>query len=140
FNFPLKIRFKVGNETIDREIRVKEKAEDFQFKLEKAPTIVRLDPDLIVLAKTTFQPPRAMTLAQLKDKTDMLGRVLAIQTLRSDSSDENVKRLKDILNGDSCVGVRQEAVSALRGIHTPAALEALLASTNQPDARVRIRV
>jgi aminopeptidase N len=140
FNFPLKIRFKVGSANVDREITVNEKSEDFSFKLDKAPTIVRLDPDLIVLAKTTFQPPRAMTLAQLQDKSDMLGRVLAIQTLRSDTSDENVKRLKDLLNGDSFVGVRQEAVSALRGIHTQAALEALVASTNQPDARVRVRV
>src|SRR5207253_2854319 len=79
-------------------------------------------------------------LAQLQDKSDMLGRVLAIQTLRSDSSDENVKRLKEILNNDSFVGVRQEAVSALRGIHTPEALKALLDSTKQSDARVRVRV
>lgn len=140
FNFPLKIRFKVGDQNVDREVHVKEKAEDFSFKLDKAPTIVRLDPEMIVLARTTFQPPRAMTLAQLQDKNDMIGRVLAIQALRSDSSDENIKRLKDILNNDPFVGVRQEAVSALRGIHTPAALEALLASTKQSDARVRIRV
>ncbi|HUS33998.1 MAG TPA: M1 family aminopeptidase [Verrucomicrobiae bacterium] len=140
FNFPLKIRFKVGDENIDREIHVKEKAEDFSFKFEKAPSVVRLDPDTILLARTTFQPPRAMTLAQLQDKNDVIGRVLAIQTLRSDSSDENIKRLKEILNNDSFVGVRQEAVSALRGIHTSAALEALLASTKQSDARVRIRV
>jgi aminopeptidase N len=140
FNFPLKIRFKVGAATIDRDIPITQKAEDFLFNLEKAPTIVRIDPELTVLAKTTFQLPRAMTLAQLADKSDMLGRVLAIQTLRSDSSDENVKRLKEVLNGDPFVGVRQEAVSALRGIHTRAALETLLASTNQTDARVRIRV
>jgi aminopeptidase N len=140
FNFPMKVRFKVGDANVDREIRIKEKAEDFSFKLEKAPTIVRIDPDLIVLARTTFQPPRAMTLAQLQDKNDIIGRVLALQTLRSESSDENIKRLKEILNSDSFVGVRQEAVSALRGIHTPAALDALLASTKQSDARVRIRV
>ena len=48
--------------------------------------------------------------------------------------------MKEILNNDSFVGVRQEAVSALRGIHTPAALDALLATTKQSDARVRIRV
>jgi HEAT repeat protein len=134
------VRFKIGNEAIDREIRVKEKAEEFAFKLPNAPTIVRLDPDFVLLAKTTFQPPRKMILAQLQDKSDMMGRVLAIESLRGDSSDENVKRLKGALNSDEFVGVRQEAVSALRGIHTPAAMEALMASTNQPDARVRIRV
>jgi aminopeptidase N len=140
FNFPLKVRFKVGSEMVDREIRVKEKAEDFSFKLAEAPTVVRLDPDLTLLAKSTFQLPRKMILAQLSDKSDMLGRVLAIESLRGDSTDENVKRLKEILNNDSFVGVRMEAVSALRGIHTPTALEALIASTSQPDARVRQRV
>lgn len=140
FNFPLKVRFKNGSEIVDREIRVKEKAEDFYFKLEKAPAIVRLDPEFVLLAKTAFSPPRAMIVAQLKDKSDVIGRLLAIELLKGDSTDENIKRLKDVLNDDPFFGVRQEAVAALRAIHTPAALDALLASTNQPDARVRIRV
>jgi aminopeptidase N len=140
FNFPLKIRFKVNGATVDRDALVKEKAEDFYFKLDKAPTSVRLDPEYTLLAKTTFNPGRSMTLAQLEDKSDVIGQLLAIEALKGDSTDENVKRMKGIVNGDSFVGVRQEAVSALRGMHTPAALEALLASTNQSDARVRIRV
>ncbi len=140
FNFPLKVRFKVGDQTIDRDLQVKERAEDFYIKLDKAPTTVRLDPELNLLAKTIFQPPRAMTLAQLADKSDMIGRLLALETLRSDTSDENIKRLRDILNNDPFFGVRQEAISILRGLKNPAALEALLASTNQTDARVRYRV
>lgn len=140
FNFPLKVRFKVGEQTVDRELTIKQRAEDFYIKLDKAPTIVRLDPDLVLLAKTTFQPPRAMTLAQLADKSDMIGRLLAIETLRSDISDENVKRLRDVINSDPFFGVRQEAVSILRGMKSTAALDALLACTNQTDARVRFRV
>lgn len=125
---------------LDREIQVKEKAEDFYFKLDKAPAAVRLDPDLMLLAKTTFSPPRAMTLEQLKDKEDMIGRLLAVDALKGDSSDENVKRLKEIVNSDSFAGVRQEAVSGLKGIKSPEALDALIASLKQSDARVRVRV
>lgn len=140
FNVPLKVRFKVDGKNLDRDLQVKLKSEDFYFKFDKAPSQVRLDPDFVLLAKTTFQPPRAMTIAQLEDRDDMVGRLLAINALKSDSSDENVKRLRDVLNKDAFFGVRQEAVAALKGIHNQAALEALLASTNQPDARVRIRV
>jgi uncharacterized protein (TIGR02611 family) len=62
--------------------KVKEKAEDFYFKFEKAPTAIRLDPDFILLAKTSFSPPRAMLLAQLADKEDVVGRLLAIDALK----------------------------------------------------------
>lgn len=140
FNFPLKVRFKVNGATVDRDIRVKEKAEDFYFPLEKAPASVRIDPELTLLAKTSFSPPRAMLLAQLSDKSDVIGRLLAIDALKSDASDENVKRMKEVINNDPFYGVRQEAISALRGIHTPAALQALLDSRTQSDARVRVRV
>ena len=51
-----------------------------------------------------------------------------------------MKRLRDLVNGDAFFGVRQEAVSALKSIHNRAALEALLTSTKQSDAQVRIRV
>jgi aminopeptidase N len=140
FNFPLTVRFKIAGKNVDREIRVKDRAEDFYFKLDASPTGVRLDPDFVVLAKTSFNPPRSMLLAQLADKDDVIGRLHALQALRSDSSDENVKRLRDLVNNDPFFGVRQEAASVLREIHNPAALEALLASAKQSDARVRIRV
>jgi len=140
FNFPLKVRFKVAGAVVDREIRVKERVGEFFLKLDSAPTSVRIDPNLELLAKTSFTPPRAMTLAQLEDKNDVIGRLLALETLKSDSSDENVKRLRDLVNKDPFVGVRQEAVGALREIHNKAALEALIACANQSDARVRIHV
>ena len=44
--------------------------------------------------------------------------------------------LRRVLN-KTLLGVRAEAARALRSIHTDDALEALLASTAQPDARVR---
>ena len=49
-------------------------------------------------------------------------------------------KLRDTLNHDSFYGVRIEAAQALRSLHTDEALEALLASTQQSDARVRREV
>ena len=140
FNFPTAIRFKGKFGAVDRPIRVKEKTEDFYFPLDSAPEIVRFDPEYTVLAKVTFDAPNAMLYAQLADTNDTAGRLKAADVLGSKKSKETVAKLKQALNSDPFYGVRIEVAKALRTIHSEEALSALLASTNQPDARVRQQV
>ncbi len=140
FHFPLPVRFRCNGAIVDRQIIVKEKAEDFYFPLPQAPEIVRLDPELTVLAKVNFRPPGALLAAQLTDRTDVVGRLLALEQLRSRKDHEAVAGLKAALNGDAFYGVRIEASKALRAIHSDEALDALVASTKQTDARVRRQV
>lgn len=140
FQFPLSLRFKTKSGTLDRPIIVKEKSEDFYFSLPAAPEIVRVDPELTVLAKITFTPPNPMLYAQLADKDDMLGRLMAVEQLAGKKDREGLKKLKDTLNQDPFYGVRIEASRGLRAMQTDEALEALLASTKQSDARVRRQV
>jgi aminopeptidase N len=140
FSFPLTVRFKGKFGTSDHPVQVREKEEDFYFPLESAPEVVRLDPDYTVLAKITFNAPNAMLYAQLKDKDDVIGRLLAVEQLANKKDREAIARLKQALNGDAFHGVRIEASKALRSIHSDDALEALLASTRQSDARVRRQV
>jgi aminopeptidase N len=140
FNFPLTIRFKGKFGTVDRVIQVSELAGDFYFPLAAAPEIVRVDPEYVLLAKTTFELPDAMLFAQLADRTDMIGRLLAIEQLADKHDQQTVAKLKQTLNQDSFYGVRVEAAKALRSIHTDEALAALLDSGKQPDARARMAV
>jgi aminopeptidase N len=140
FSFPLTIRFKGKFGTMDHPILVKEKEADFFFPLESAPRIVRLDPDYTVLAKTTLNLPNDMLYSQLADREDVMGRLLAIEQLADKKDQETVGKLKEAMNNDPFYGVRIEAAKALRSIHTDDALEALLASTHQPDARVRLQL
>jgi aminopeptidase N len=140
FNVPLTIRFKNKSGQQDRTITVKEKAEDFYFALPAAPEIVRIDPEYHLLAKISFAPPSAMINAMVADKSDMLGRLLAIDELGKRKDTETVNRLKQLLNEDAFYGVRSAAAQALRSIHTDAAFKALTASTKQSDARVRREV
>jgi aminopeptidase N len=140
FNFPLTIRFKGKFGTVDRPVVVNEKETDFYFPLESAPRIVRLDPDYTLLTKTTLSLPNDMLYAQLADQEDVVGRLLAIEQLKDKKDQEAVLKLKEALNNDSFYGVRREAASALRSIHTDDALEALLASKHQTDARARLAV
>jgi aminopeptidase N len=137
FNFPLTIRFKGKSGTVDRTIQVKEKEEDFSFPLGSAPEIVRIDPNYTLLATINFTVPAPMLDAQLADKDDMMGRLLAVKQLANRRDKESVAKLKQALNNDAFYGVRLAASQALRSIHTDEALEALLASTKQSDARVR---
>ena len=140
FHFPLAVRFKSPTGLADRQVNVSEKEEDFYFALSEAPQIVRLDPDFTLLAKIKFELPTAMLHAQLADRDDVIGRLLALEQLAAKKDKETVAKLKQALNGDPFYGVRIEASKALRSIHSDEALEALLESTNQSDARVRRQV
>ena len=140
FNFPVTVRFKSGGTAVDHLITVKERSQDFYFPLAQAPEIVRLDPELTVLAKVNFRPPRNLIEAQLADQDDVVGRLLALESMQSRGDHEAVDKLKRVLNTDGFYGVRIEAARALRAIHTDEALAVLIAATGQPDARVRQQV
>jgi len=140
FNVPLTVRFHGKSGNTDRVFEITRKQEDFYIPLDSAPEVVRIDPDYTLLAKIKFTVPRPMLYAQLADSHDMVGRLLAIEQLGAKRDKESVTRLQGILNSDSFYGVRIEAARALRSVHTDEALSALLASTRQSDARVRLEV
>jgi aminopeptidase N len=138
FQVPLTVRFKGKFGTIDRELEVKALAEDFYVPLPQAPEIVRIDPEVALLAKISFSPPTPLLLAQLGDKKDAVGRLIAAEKLGGKK--EALGKLKEVLNEDPAYFVRLEAASALRAMPADDALPALLASTSQKNARVRREV
>lgn len=139
FNVPLPVRFKGKSGSItERTLAVKEKAEDFYITLPEAPEVVRIDPNYTLLAKVTFNVPTAMLHAMLADKNDMLGRLSAVEQLSGKA--EALAKLKDTLNNDPFYGVRLAAARSIRALQTDEALDALVASAKQSDARVRREV
>jgi aminopeptidase N len=140
FSFRTKVRFLVGDETIDRPITVDSKQHDFYFPLPGEPNIVRFDPDYGLLANIDFEKPAAMLYEQLDNKDDVIGRLRAIDALKKKKDQKTVAKLKDILNDDPFYAVRRNASDALREIHTDEAFEALADSLDQADARVRLQV
>lgn len=138
FRFPLTLRFKMKDgAVVDHRVEVREKDEDFYVPLKQAPEVVRIDPELALLAKITFKPAPAMLHAQLADASDAIGRVIAAEELGEKNEDATIAKLKEALNGDAFYGVRIKAAASLLKIHSDGALEALVASVQQPDARVR---
>ena len=137
FQFPLTIRFKGKDGSRDHRVDIREKAQDFYVPLKSAPSIVRIDPEYTVLATVDFKKPNAMWYAQLANKADMIGRLLAAKQLGSKKDQQTIAKLKAALNGDAFHGVRAAAAEALKKIHNDAALEALIASRSQKNAFVR---
>jgi aminopeptidase N len=140
FYLPAKVRFRLGEQTIDHEIVIDSAQHDFYFALHTEPNIVRFDPDLTLLAKVTFNVPERMLYAELDNESDVVGRLLAVDALKEKKDKKTVERLKDALNDDPFYGVRRSAASALQEIHTDEAFDALADSMDQSDARVRLRV
>jgi len=140
FNFPLPVRFKMKSGVVERVITVKEKSEDFYIPLEAQPELVRLDPNVSVFAQINFRPPGGMLAAQFGDKSDAVGRYIAVEQLGEKRDHDAIVKLKTAVNSDSFYPVRIAASRALRMIHTDEAFDALAASTKQSDARVRKEV
>ncbi len=137
FQFPLTLRFKSKSGSTDHTVQIREKEEDFYVPLKDAPDVVRVDPGLTLLARINFKPPTPMLFAQLADKTDFVGQLLALDNLAGRSDSETITNLKAALNSDPHFGVRTRAADLLKQARTDEALGALLSATKQTDARVR---
>lgn len=140
FEFPVTLRFVVDGQTIDERVDVDDQEHDFYVKLPGEPQIVRFDPEYSVLAEVDFDKSDALLRAQLKDESDVIGRVLACEALGKRKNGKSIAALKDALNSDPFFGVRMEAADALYAIRTDEAFDALLQSREQQDARVRHKV
>lgn len=140
FVLPLPVRLVVDGKAQDFTLNITQDSEDFYFDLPKKPQIVRIDPDYTLLANIDFNPPSDLLAAQLEDKNDMMGRLLATQQLGGKKDSKSIEKLKHTLNHDGFYGVRIEAAKALAKTHSPQALDALAHSLGQPDARARQEV
>ncbi|MEE2780698.1 MAG: M1 family aminopeptidase [Planctomycetota bacterium] len=140
FDLPLTLRF-VGPEfAIDREVLVDKAMQDFYVPLPGKPDIVRFDAKTQVLGSIEFNKPKEMLYAQLARQDDVVGRLLAADALSDKDDRETIERLQAALQNDPFFGVRLQAAKALADIGSLAALEALIDSRQQSDARVRRHV
>ena len=140
FRCDLPVRFfvKGQDKPFDFKVSAGKAEEDFFFPLPGAPELVRVDPDYTLLAKIEFQPPPEMLKRQLAG--DVIGRMLAVQSLGNKKDAASAEQLKQVLNADGFHGVRSEAAKALKKMNTNDARTALVQSLVQPDARVRREV
>ena len=140
FDFPVTLRFVGKDFVLDESVLVEKRQQDFYVSLPSRPEVVRFDANMEVLADITFDKPKKMLYKQLRQKDDVVGRLLAAKALSEKDDQKTIDQLKVALNEDPFHGVRLEAAKALAAIGTPQALQALTASLAQDDARVRRQV
>jgi aminopeptidase N len=140
FRFPLPVRFHLKTadgkeETRDFTVTVSKAEEDFSFSLPSQPELVRIDPDLTVLAKLEFNPPGDMLKRQLQ--SDFMGRLRAIEAFGKRRDAEAVALLATALKEDGHHALRTEAARGLGRAGTPESRKALAEATGIADERVR---
>lgn len=140
FAFPLPVRFIVKGEdgrevTEEFTASVSKVQEDFHWSLRGQPTLVRIDPELTVLAKLNFTPTGEMLDRQLR--SDFMGRLLAVEALGEQKTDDAAAKLLAAASGDVHWAVRKEAVESLGKLPAASARTALISLVSQSDERVR---
>ena len=141
FDFELPLRFVDEEGAVhDRVAHIQKSSEEFSYSLPSRPRTVRIDPELTVLTKIDFNPPRESLNRQLQNGDDMIGRLLAVKSLATKKDAAALQSLKKALNEDPFHGVRIEAAKSLQKHRTPEAFQMLEDSLEQEDARVRKQV
>jgi aminopeptidase N len=89
------------------------------------------------LKKLQSKLPKDMLIAQVQHDPDIMGRIYAAEALGEIGSLEAVASLRQVLEQDTFWGVQAEVARILGNIHTPAALETLLANTRLAHPKAR---
>src|SRR3954462_41202 len=97
YHLDVPVRFLMGGGAVPQNfvVTVSKADEDFYFPLAQAPEVVRIDPDYTLLAKMDFSPPPDMLMRQLT--SDVIGRMLAVQSLERKKDADSVKLLAGVL-------------------------------------------
>src|SRR5438128_6472964 len=118
-------------------LRVHEQVHTFHIALPAKPRWMSFDPGNWILKKLQLKVPKDMLIAQLQYDPDVMGRIYAAEALGEIGSLEAVASLRQVLEQETFWGVQAEVARILGKIHTPAALEALLAYTRLPHPKAR---
>jgi len=137
FDMPVTLLFALPEGEQRVSLRIHEQLHTFHIALSAKPRWLSFDPGNWILKKLQLKMPKDMLIAQLQHDPDVMGRIYAAEALGEVGSLEAVAGLRQALEHDSFWGVQAEIARILGKIHTPAALEALLANTHLSHPKAR---
>lgn len=110
YTIPVNLGFVFKDKKIVKEVWLKNKVEKFEFEFDAEPLMVRFDEGNYILKEVTFNKPIQELLFQAEND-DMIGRLNAVNELRSFGNEKSVKLLwTKIALYDSFYAVRQAAL------------------------------
>lgn len=119
-------------------VEVGEAEQTFYFPLARRPLSVRFDQGAWLIKTLEFERPADMLRYQLRHDPDMEGRIEAAEALGKLPDSENVAALRQAMLDEPFWAVRVAIASALGGMKSEPALDALLdglAAIDEPKAR-----
>jgi aminopeptidase N len=137
FDMPVSLCVALPDTTQHVPLRIKEALHVFHIPLSAKPRWVSFDPGNWILKKLHLKLPKDLLINQLAHDPDPMGRLYAAQALGELASLEAVQALRRALEHDTFWGVQVEIAAILGKIHTPEALEALLAAMALPHPKAR---
>ncbi len=138
FQFPLEVEFRVADREPAAFTRtVRDRKHDFSFTLPAHPSMVRVDPNNVVLKEITEKKPRELWATQLTGDPSPVGRILAVKFFADSTSEKDQARLAEALKREPFWSVAVELVRALGEPATEVSRDAILAALSHDDARVR---
>jgi aminopeptidase N len=137
FDMPVTLLFALPEGEQRFPLRVHEQLHTFHLALPAKPRWMSFDPGNWIVKKLQLKVPKDMLIAQLQHDPDIMGRIYAAEALGEIGSLEAVTSLRQVLEQDTFWGVQAEVARILGKMHTPAALEALLAHTRLPHPKAR---
>lgn len=118
-------------------VRTHEPSHTFHVILPAKPQWLSFDPGNWILKKLQLKLPKDMLMAQLRHDPDIMGRIYAAEALGELGNVAAVAALQQALEQDPFWAVQVEVARLLGSMHTPAALEALLANVQLTHPKAR---
>jgi aminopeptidase N len=149
FQMPVEVEIGTAEATRVERVQLEAKEEQtFTFPVASQPLLVNFDYQGTLIKELTFEKPTEELSYQLTRDADVLGRVWALNQLSARMKDKATtdadkaqiaKALASVLAGDKFWAVRMEAAGALGGVAGDEVRNALMAATQDQNARVRAR-
>jgi aminopeptidase N len=140
YKIPVIIGLKTSNQKISKKVRIKEKEEIFEFKLDEKPLLVRFDEGNYLLKEWTFHKEIDELLYQLKND-DVIGRMWAASELtRFKGNSRAAGELTRRLQNDPFWSVRKSAVDALGKLNVRLDVNLLKKLCKDKNSRVRTSI
>jgi aminopeptidase N len=137
FDMPVTLSLALPDSTQEVPLRIKEALHVFHIPLPAKPRWLSFDPGNWILKKLQLKVPKDLLMAQLEHDPDPMGRIYAAQALGELASLEAVQALRQALERETFWGVQTEIAAVLSKVHTPEALEVLLAHVQLPHPKAR---
>ncbi len=138
YEVPIEVGFWVNGRFDRRTVEVRDGHETFVFTLAAEPDFISIDPADRVLKTLDYTPGEKALKANLANNPEAVGRIDAAKRLAKVGTPAAVEALRKVLLDAREVDfVRAEVASALGGVKSDTARDALIQGTKQRDNRTR---